>query len=48
MDINNILRVDKPDFTIPSMETTGLKAANTNDAGTEIDAIKPESISTSC
>ena len=32
MEINNILRADKPDFTIP-METTELKAAKTNDAG---------------
>jgi len=47
MEINNILRADKPDFTIP-METTELKAAKTNDAGGGIDAIKPESINISC
>ena len=33
MEINNILRADKPDFTIPMETTTELKAAKTNDAG---------------
>lgn len=48
MEINNILRVDKPDFAIISMETTELKAEKTNDVEVKIDAIKPESIKISC